>query len=136
MDELLLAVILVLFALMIFTAYEGFTDGQVQPVDMISFRSEDPIKTKFTQRDRDGWGLDKSDKYYENLVYYNQGVSDFDPAGPDMFKVPTEPLPGMSTIDRLGYEVLGDQAKTAFPGEYPLKFAAPLMEDSQTETVG
>jgi len=141
MDELLLAVVLVLLVLMLFIHYgyenfQSFTDGKVQPVDMISFRSEDPIKTKFTQRDRDGWGLDNSDKYYENLVYYNQGLSEFDPAGPGMFDVVTEPLPGMSEIDRLGYEVLGDQAKSAFPGEFKMSFAPPMMEDSQIENVG
>ena len=87
-------------------------------VDMIDFRAEDPKLAKYTRNwDRDEWGLDSSEKYYENLTYYNQGLSAYDPHGESMFDDPagSPPLPGMSEVERLGYEVLGDQAAAADP---------------------
>lgn len=97
-------------------------------VDMIEFRSKDPKKAKYTRHwDRDEWGLDSSEKYYTNLTYYNQGLSAYDPAGETIFDDPAgaPPLPGMSEVDRLGYEVLGDQTAAADPSQINLfKFRA------------
>jgi hypothetical protein len=101
---------------------------------MISFRSSDPIKAKYTmQWDQDDWGLNSAEKYYENLMYFNNGMSG-DPAGNRMFDDPvgSPPLPGMSTIDRLGYEVLGDQVTKTNPAD-GMKFAAPMMIDSMDD---
>jgi hypothetical protein len=139
MDALLLAVLLVLFLLILYkpaceffnNVGEGFNGSKVQPADMVSFRSDDPIKAKYSMQNRDGWGLNRAEKYYENLVYYNQGLSAFDPAGGSMFDDPAgaPPLPGMSEVERLGIEVLHDQiAAGQEPSE--MKFAAPLMVDS------
>jgi len=143
MDSLLLAVILILFLLILYKPVctfvdnfsEGFNGSKVQPADMVSFRSDDTIKAKYSMHDsRDEWGLNHAEKYYENLVYYNQGLSEFDPRGGSMFDDPAgaPPLPGMSEVERLGIEVLNDQVAA---GQKPsgMKFAAPLMTDSMED---
>ena len=142
MDSLLLAVILILFLLILYkpaceymrNGDEDFEGTKVKPADMISFRSADPIKSKYTMNhSKDSWGLNNAEKYYDNLVYFNQGLSMNDPVGGNMFDDPAgsppPPLPGMSTIDRLGFEVLKDQL--ADPSG--MTFAAPLMTDSMEE---
>lgn len=134
---LLIAVILFLLVIILFQQSEYFSDTEkVQPVDMIAFKSADPIKTKYTKNwDYDG-GLNSSDKYYENLVYYNTGLSDFDPAGDGMFNAVGAPqAQGMTTIDRLGYEVLGNQVMKNGGDVDTMKFGAPMMLDSMEENV-
>jgi hypothetical protein len=105
-------------------------------VDMVEFRAEDPQEAKYTRHwDRDEWGLDSSEKYYNNLTYYNQGLSAYDPKGETIFDDPAggPPLPGMSEVERLGHEVLGDQAASADPSQINLfRFRAEnegTMED-------
>lgn len=138
MERLLIAVILFLLVIMLFQQSEYFSDTEkVQPVDMIAFKSTDPIKTKYTKNwDYDAGGLNSSDKYYENLVYYNTGLSDFDPAGDGMFNAVGAPPPvGMTTIDRLGYEVLGNQVMKNGGDVDTMQFAAPAMLDSMEDNV-
>ena len=92
-------------------------------VDMLEFRAKDPKQAKYTRHwDRDGWGLNSSEKYYNNLTYYNQGLSAYDPAGESMFDDPAgpPPLPGMSEVERLGHDVLGDQSAAADPSQINL----------------
>jgi len=138
---LLIAVILFLLVIMLFQQSEYFSTSndteRVQPVDMISFKSTDPIKTKYTKNwDFDPDGLNSSDKYYQNLVWYNTGLSDFDPAGDGMFNAVGAPSPvGMTTIDRLGYEVLGDQVMKNGGDVDTMHFAAPAMLDSMENNV-
>lgn len=159
MDGLLLAVILVLLLILLYPSMceafaaddeeggdESFSSTMV-PVSMVAFKSDDPYKTKYTmQWDGDEWGLNSAEKYYENLLYYNTGLSNFDPAGPGMFDDPAgaPPLPGMSEIERLGYEVLRDQ--TTFSelqqrvNDYQisgknLSFAPAHMQDSMEDNV-
>lgn len=77
-------------------------------VDMVEFRSDDPKQKKYTRHwDRDEWGLDSSERYYENLNYYQSGLSDTDPQGEIAFDDPAgnPPLPGMSEGERLNQEV-------------------------------
>lgn len=155
MDGLLLAVVLILLLIILYPALcelfetthpddthsEDMVDlNKVQPVSMVAFKSSDPIKTKYKmQWDGDEWGLNSAEKYYENLLYYNTGLSNFDPAGPSIFDDPAgaPPLPGMSEIDRLGYEVLQDQVasqKYLATGKN-LSFAPAHMQDSMENTV-
>jgi len=139
MNALLLAVLLVL--LLLFFKMNGNTPDkptesfEYEPsVDMIEFRAKDPKQAKYTRHhDRDEWGLDSSEKYYENQVYYNNGMSELDPRGESVFEDPAgaPPVPRMSSIERLGYEVLGDQA-TPTDGRDP-KFAPVRFEGSQEE---
>lgn len=151
MDGLLLAVVLVLLLIVLYPALcELFTDApaeegmvntdKVQPVSMIAFKSADPIKAKYTmQWDGDEWGLNSAEKYYENLLYYNTGLSSFDPAGPGMFDDPVgaPPLPGQTEIDRLGYEVLQDQvaSQNYIATGKNLSFAPAHMQDSMENPV-
>jgi hypothetical protein len=131
MERLLVAVILFLLVIVLFQQSEYFSTTtkdteKVQPVDMIAFKSEDPIKTKYTKNwDYDAGGLNSSDKYYENLVYYNTGLSDFDPAGDGMF----------NAVGALGYEVLGNQVMKNGGDVDTMKFGAPMMLDSMEDNV-
>ena len=150
MDGLLLAVILILLLIVLYPALcelfttsseEGMVNTEkVQPVSVLAFKSADPIKAKYTmQWDGDEWGLNSAEKYYENLLYYNTGMSSFDPAGPGMFDDPAgaPPLPGQTEIDRLGYEVLQDQAagqKYMNTGKN-LSFAPAHTQDSMENPV-
>lgn len=149
MNSLLLTVIIVIILILLYSkldlhaesyesseSSESFESSKVVPVDMISFKAKDPIQAKYTmQWDQDDWGLNSAEKYYENLAYYNNGLSSFDPAdsnGRSMFSDPAgaPALPGMSEVDRLGYEVLGDQANPT-----DMKFSAPKVQDSMEDLV-
>jgi hypothetical protein len=143
-----LAVIIILLTLWFIYDGEDFEDPskikETWPnfdpsVDMIDFRAEDPKEAKYTRNwDRDDWGLDSSEKYYTNLTYYNQGLSAYDPAGETIFDDPAgaPPLPGMSEVERLGFEVLGDQAASADPTQINLFRFRAENEGSATELVG
>lgn len=133
MNALLFAVLLILVVVVFYYAVQQpeHMEHEVS-VDMIDFKYDDPKKAKYTRQwDRDEWGLNSSEKYYENLVYFNNGMSGFDPAGPLMFDDPAgaPPLPGMSEVERLGYEVLGDQNILS----NGLSFAPPKTEGTMEE---